>query len=314
MTITVDNDNFVRAESNRMFAGIQDDSGGVNRWHHLRAPTALDEQTVIRMNRDTLYSMAIVDISKGATVTIPDAGHRYLSVMVVNQDHYVNRIFTEPGTYELTVDEFDTPYVLLGARVLVDASDPDDVARVNEIQDGFEVKAESSEPFVLPDYDDASFSATRHALLAEAAKGISGTHGMFGTKDEVDPAVHRMGAAAGWGGLPEREAFYVSEEPHLPVGSYRITAKDVPVDAFWSVTVYDADGFFEPNDLGAYSVNNISGVKNDDGSVTVNLGGSGDQTNSLPLTDGWNYTVRMYRPRPEILDGTWTFPKYERVE
>jgi hypothetical protein len=314
MTITVDNDNFVRAESNRMFAGIQDDSGGVNRWHHLRAPTALDEQTVIRMNRDTLYSMAIVDISKGATVTIPDAGHRYLSVMVVNQDHYVNRIFTQPGTYELTVDEFDTPYVLLGARVLVDASDPDDVARVNEIQDGFEVKAESSEPFVLPDYDDASFSATRHALLAEAAKGISGTHGMFGTKDEVDPAVHRIGAAAGWGGLPEREAFYVSEEPHLPVGSYRITAKDVPVDAFWSVTVYDADGFFEPNDLGAYSVNNISGVKNDDGSVTVNLGGSGDQPNSLPLTDGWNYTVRMYRPRPEILDGTWTFPKYERVE
>jgi hypothetical protein len=314
MTITVDNDNFVRAESNRMFAGIQDDSGGVNRWHHLRAPTALDEQTVIRMNRDTLYSMAIVDISKGATVTIPDAGHRYLSVMVVNQDHYVNRIFTEPGTYELTVDEFDTPYVLLGARVLVDASDPDDVARVNEIQDGFEVKAESSEPFVLPDYDDASFTATRHALLDEAAKGISGTHGMFGAKDEVDPAVHRIGAAAGWGGLPEREAFYVSEEPHLPVGSYRITAKDVPVDAFWSVTVYDADGFFEQNDLGAYSVNNISGVKNDDGSVTVNLGGRGDQPNSLPLTDGWNYTVRMYRPRPEILNGTWTFPKFERVE
>lgn len=314
MAIAVDNDNFVRAESNRMFAGIQDDSGGVNKWHHLRAPTALDEQTVIRMNRDTLYSMAIVDISKGATVTVPDAGDRYLSVMVVNQDHYVNRIFTEPGTYELSVDEFDTPYVLLGARVLVDASDPDDVARVNEIQDGFEVKAESSEPFVLPDYDDASFTATRQALLDEAAKGISGTHGMFGSKGEVDPAVHRVGAAAGWGGLPEREAFYVSEEPHLPVGSYRITAKDVPVDAFWSVTVYDADGFFEQNDLGAYSVNNISGVKNDDGSVTVNLGGSGDQPNSLPLTDGWNYTVRMYRPRPEILNGTWTFPKFERVE
>jgi hypothetical protein len=42
----------------------------------------LDKQAVIRMNRDTLYSAAIVDISKGATLTIPDAGNRYLSVMV----------------------------------------------------------------------------------------------------------------------------------------------------------------------------------------------------------------------------------------
>jgi len=86
-----------------MFAGIQNGAGGINQWDHLRAPTALDEQTVIRMNRDTLYSMIVVDISQGATLTVPDAGDRYLSVMVINQDHYINRIFTEAGTYELTV-------------------------------------------------------------------------------------------------------------------------------------------------------------------------------------------------------------------
>jgi len=314
MATVVDNDNFVRAESNRMFAGIQGAAGGVNRWDHLRAPTAVDEQTVIRMNRDTLYSMAIVDISQRATVTVPDAGERYLSVMVVNQDHYINRIFHEPGTYELTVDEFDTPYVLLGARVLVDASDPEDVAEVNEIQDRFSLEATPSEPFVLPEYDEASFTATRQALLAEAAKGMAGTHGMFGTKDEVDPHAYRIGAAAGWGGLPEKEAYYISVEPHLPVGTYRIDAKDVPVDAFWSVTVYNADGFFEKNDRDAYSINNISGVKNDDGSVTVNLGGSADQPNTLPLTEGWNYLVRLYRPRPEVLDGSWSFPAFERVQ
>lgn len=85
----------------------------------------------------------------------------------------------------------------------------------------------------------------------------------------------------------------------------------MPVDAFWSVTVYGADGFLHKNDLDAYSVNNISGVKNPDGSVTINLGGDGNLPNSLPLTEGWNYTVRMYRPRAEILDGTWTFPAFE---
>jgi hypothetical protein len=314
MATIVNDDNFVRAESNRMFAGIQAQAGGVNRWGHFRALTPLDEQSVIRMNRDTLYSFAIVDISAGATLTIPDSGERYLSVMVVNQDHYINRIFHEPGSYPISTEEFDTPYVLLAARILVDASDPDDVKQVNELQDGFSLTAQSNEPFVLPDYDEASFNTTRQALLSEAGTSVSDTHGMFGTKDEVDPTIHRIGAAAGWGGLPEHEAYYVLEEPQLPVGTYRITAKDVPVDAFWSVTVYDADGFFQKNDLDAYSVNNISGVKNDDGSVTVILGGNGDQPNSLPLTEGWNYTVRMYRPRPEVLNGTWTFPSFEPTD
>jgi hypothetical protein len=110
-------DNFDRAETDRMFAAIERDAGGLNRWHHNRMPTPLDHQTVIRMNRDTLYSMAVVDISGGATITVPDAGHRYVSVMVVNQDHYVNKIFHEPGEHELTVAEFDTPYVVVAARV-----------------------------------------------------------------------------------------------------------------------------------------------------------------------------------------------------
>jgi hypothetical protein len=309
--ITVTTDNFVRAESNRMLLGLQTQAGGSNRWRHLREPATLDEQTVIRMNRDTLYSMAVVNISEGATVTVPDAGGRYLSVMVVNQDHYINRIFTEPGTFPLTVEEFDTPYVLLAARVLVDASDPEDLAQVHQIQDGFALHASADEPLELPDYDEASFTEVRSSLLEEAAKGIHSTRGMFGTRDEVDPHTHMLGTAAGWGGLPEKEASYASVEPHLPVGRYTITAKDVPVDAFWSVTVYGADGFLHENDLDAYSVNSVSGTKNPDGSITVNLGSTDDVPNPLPLDEGWNYTIRMYRPRSEILDGSWAFPQLQ---
>ena len=65
-------DNFVRAETDRMLSSLQADAGGINRFGHNRAPTPIDHQTVIRMNRDTLYSFATVDISKGATVTIPE--------------------------------------------------------------------------------------------------------------------------------------------------------------------------------------------------------------------------------------------------
>jgi len=88
--IRVNVDNFARAETHRMMADLQRDSGGINQFRHNRVPAAVDEQTVIRMNRDTLYSFAVVDISAGATLTVPDAGDRYLSVMAVNEGHYIN--------------------------------------------------------------------------------------------------------------------------------------------------------------------------------------------------------------------------------
>ena len=301
-------DNFERAETDRMFAAIGAQAGGVNRWSHLRVPTPIDQQTVIRMNRDTLYSTAVVDISEGATVTIPDAGDRYVSVMVVNRDHYINRVLHEPGDHPLTVKEFDTPFVVLAARVFIDPDDADDVAAVNALQDRFEIQAASATAFSMPDYEPASFDATRAALL-ELGRGIAGVERTFGRADAVDPVHHLIGTAMGWGGLPEQEAYYVNVSPGLPVGEYAVTVRDVPVDAFWSISLYNADGFFEPNERDAYSVNNVTATPNEDGSVTVNFGGCTDERpNCLPLMEGWNYIVRMYRPRSEVLDGSWSFP------
>ena len=291
-----------------MFAGIQRDAGGVNVLHHNRAPADVNHQTVIRMNRDTLYSLSIVDISAGATLTIPDSGDRYVSVMVVNQDHYINRIFHEAGTYDLTTDEFDSPHVSVAARVLVDPGDPDDVATVTALQDGFAVHAASDKPFELPDYDTESFDTTRAAVLT-LAKGLTRFDHVFGAKSEVDPVRHLLGTASGWGGLPTTEASYIGVEPDLPVGEYKLNVREVPVDGFWSVSVYNAAGYFEPNDQDASSINNITGVPEDDGSITVHFGGCDDgRPNCLPITEGWNYTIRMYRPRAEVLAGTWTFP------
>ncbi len=144
--------------------------------------------------------------------------------------------------------------------MLVDASDPEDVAQANQIQDRFSLSAGASEPLEPPDYDEESFTAVRTAVLKEASQGLHGTHGMFGRKEDVDPHAHLLGTAGGWGGLPEQEAYYESREPGLPVGRYTITAKDVPVDAFWSITVYGADGFLHKNALDAYSVNSVFGA------------------------------------------------------
>jgi len=308
--LKVNADNFAVAETHRMMAGLQRDAGGVNQFSHNRVPAAIDKQTVIRMNRDTLYSFAVVDISAGAALTVPDAGDRYLSVMIVNEDHYINRVFHDAGSYDLTVEEFGSPYVVIAARTLVDPRDPDDLVAVAAVQDQFGIDAGSARPFELPPYETGSLDRTRNALLGLAAEQTSFERS-FGRQEDVDPVHHLIGTAAGWGGLPDAEATYVGVTPNLPVGDYELTVgDDVPVDGFWSISVYNADGFFEPNEQGAYSVNNITAARNDDGSVTVRFGGSGE--NSIPITEGWNYLVRLYRPRPEILTGAWSFPSLAR--
>ena len=95
---TVNVDNFVRAETDMQIERMLKATDGVNKWSHNRLPTPLDKQNVIRMNRDTLYSFALVDISKGATVTLPDPGKRYMSLMVINNDGYVNKVFHGAAT------------------------------------------------------------------------------------------------------------------------------------------------------------------------------------------------------------------------
>jgi hypothetical protein len=308
--VPVNVDNFARAESDRMFAALLQRSGGLGEWHHDRRLAALDEQTVIRQNRDTLYSFVILDISGGATLTLPATDGRYLSAMVVSQDHYINAVLHDPGDHRLTVAEHGTPYVLVAVRTLVDPDDPADLDAVTALQDRLAVDAASATPFVLADYEEPGFTDTRNALLG-LAKGLDGFDRAFGRKEDVDPVRHLLGAAAGWGGLPETEAYYLNVNPGLPVGAYSVTVADVPVDAFWSLSVYDADGFFERDEGVRHSINSVVATPNEDGSITVNLGGDADVANHIPIPEGWNFLVRLYRPHAEVLDGRWTFPAVE---
>jgi hypothetical protein len=309
-SVKVNVDNFARAETARMFdAGLAAGTSGFNAFSHARAPAAVDNQPVIRMNRDTLYSSALVNISAGATVSLPEAGDRYMSMMVLNEDHYLNRIYTNAGAHELTVEEFGTPFVGLVVRMFVDPNDPGDVQVVNGLQDELALHVAADEPFSHPDYDETSLSETRAALLA-LAEGLDDTHLMFGSAEEVEPVRHLLGTALGWGGLPEYEAFYVIRTEPNAAAHYRMTLRDVPVDGFWSVSVYNRDGFFEPNAYGRHSVNSVTARPGADGSVTIDLAPVDDSyDNHLYVMDGWNYALRLYRPHAEVLDGTWTPPE-----
>jgi hypothetical protein len=302
-------DNYVRAETAAQFDRFIAGAGGVNAWNHNRKPTALDKQNVIRMNRDTLYSFAVVDISEGATLTLPDAGKRYMTVMVVNEDEYIYKVFHSSGTYDLTADELGSKHVLLAGRTLADPTDAADIKIVNGLQDRMKIDAKSSKPYTHPDYDQASYKSTYTPIL-ELSKGVTDTFHMFGRSTEVTETRHMLGAAFGWGGLPVYEAFYITENEPRPAGSYQLKVKDVPVDGFWSISIYNKDGYFEENQYNSYSLNDLTAKAGDDGSFTVNFAEKPDGLeNCLHVMDGWNYVVRLYRPRKEILDGTWTFPE-----
>ncbi len=231
MTVPVNADNFVAAETSRMFDQFVAGGGGVNRWVHFRTPTPVENQPVIRMNRDTLYSIAVVDLADGATVTMPEAGDRYVSAMVVNEDHYINDVLHGAGPHPLRQEDHGSRFVAVAARVFLDPEDADDVAAVNAIQDQLAIEAGSAGPYEHPDFDPESLDATRAAVLA-LGKGVHDAARMFGPPSAVDPVRHLIGTAAGWGGLPDREASYVLGAPSPDLGNSRMTFKDVPVDAF----------------------------------------------------------------------------------
>lgn len=308
-------DNFVRAATNIEMEKYVKIAGGANRLAHVRQPTPVDHQPTIRMNRDTLYSMAVIDVTQGATLTIPDVGTRYLSAMVVNQDHYINKVFHGGGTYTLDQETFDTPYVIVIMRTLVDAADPADIKAVNAIQDAMTLDVAADAPFNVPEYDHDEFEHILNTAL-ELARSVPDSAHTFGSKAQVDPIRHFLGTAFGWGGLPESEAFYLNVDPGLPVAAYRIhVPAQVPVNAFWSISLYNADGFFQENVLGAYSVNSVTGTREADDSMIVHLGACDDgRVNCLPIMPGWNYAVRMYLPEPQILDGSWVFPGVETID
>jgi hypothetical protein len=219
---------------------------------------------------------------------------------------------------EKSEDSVGTRYVALAFRTFVNPNNPADLKAVHALQDAIKVEQKTAGKFETPNWDQASLKKVREALLAvvEASGGLDSTR-MFGRKDEVGPIQHLLGTAAGWGGNPRSAAMYSGVAPKENDGktAYRLTVKDVPVDGFWSVSVYNKDGYFEKNAKNAYTVNNVTAKPNADGSVTIQFGGDDTNTpNFIPIMPGWNYLFRMYRPRKEILDGTWQPPQAQPVK
>jgi hypothetical protein len=313
--IPVTAENFIRAESDMYFSHAVAE-GGFGKFHHYREPMPIDAQSVVRANRDTLYSSAVFDLDAGpATITMPDPGNRFMSMQVFDEDEYVVDVVYGAGRHTYSRDRVGTRYMLIGIRTLVNPEDADDVAQVHTLQDAIAVQQAAPGVFETPSWDPVSQKTVRQALLALAAT-LPDTRGAFGARGDVDPVRRLICAASAWGGNPEKDALYLNVAPPGNDGKtvFRLKVKDVPVDGFWSISLYNGEGYYEKNARNAYSINNLTAAKDADGGVTIQFGGCDENAaNCLPIMPGWNYMVRLYRPRAEILEGRWSFPQAQAV-
>lgn len=317
-TVPVTVDNFVRAESDLYFGNAVKDAGGPGKFFHHRGVTPIDKQPVIRMNRDTLYSAAVFDLDAGrVTITLPDAGKRFMSIQIIDEDQYTPMVVYGADSTTFTKEKIGTRYVLAAVRTLVDPNDPKDVEQVHALQDAIKVQQPGGPGrFEVPNWDPVSQKEVREALLVLAAT-LPDTRRAFGPRGEVDPVRYLIEAAAAWGGNPEKDATYLNVTPAKNDGTaiYKLNVNNVPVDGFWSISVYNKEGYFQKNPFDSYTLNNIIAKKSADGSVNVQFGGCDEKIpNCLPIAPGWNYLVRLYRPHAEILNGTWKFPEPQPVK
>lgn len=312
--IPVTADNFNRAETDMYFAMFAK-RGALGKFIHLRDLPL--ENTGVRPNRDTLYSEAVFDLDAGPVrITLPKAGNRFMSMMVVNEDHYVYEVDYTPGNYNFTRGEVGTRYVFMALRILIDPASPKDVKEAHALQDAVIVRQKGAGRFEAPNWDPVSQKKVRDSLLA-LNSGLPDLRRAFGARFQVDQVRHLIGTAAAWGGNPDKDAFYLNVTPTRNDGStvYKLNVPaKVPVNAFWSVTVYDAEGHLQKNQYNTYSLSSITAKKNADGTVLVQFGAcDGKIPNCIPTMKGWNYMVRLYRPRDEILSGKWKFPEARAV-
>ena len=312
--VTVTADNFNRAETDMYFAMFVK-RGELGKFVHLRDLPL--EGTGVRPNRDTFYSEGVFDLDAGPVkITLPKSGKRFMSMMAINENHYVFEVAYGGGNYTYTRAEVGTRYLFVALRTLVNPADPQDVKQAHALQDAVVVKQKSPGRFEVTNWDPVSHKKVRDLLL-----GLNTTlpdlQRAFGTRTQVDPVRHLIATASAWGGNPDKDAIYLNITPEKNDGAavYKLNVPaKVPVDAFWSITVYDETGHFQKNQYNAYSLNSITGKKSADGSVAVQFGGcDGKIPNCLPTMKGWNYMVRLYRPRDEILNGKWKFPEAQAV-
>jgi hypothetical protein len=315
-TTVVTDENYSLAETDGIMEGYvkkiaaATNTSGVGVFMHNKKGADPKDRTIMRINFDTLYSFAVVDLTDDLTLTMPETDGRYQSAWIVSEDAYYPGAFTTPGEHKITSEWIGgARYAVIVMRTQANTRDPADVTKANALQEKLKLTQNHKGIFAPANHWDMQEVLKMRAKYMEIGNGMS-TSDMFGKKGEISLKNRNAGTAFGWGGFTPDQAVYPQYFPKT-AAPQTLTLKDVPVKAFWSITVYDKDGFPQTD---TYNINSAFAQKDEDGSVTIHFGGDKDAKNYMETFDGWNFTLRMYQPTKAYSDGAWKKPELKLVK
>ena len=298
--IIVTPENFQRAEAIRN-ANNYVKLGGDNKWAHFRNPSPIGPNApTIRMNLDTLYSVAVVDNSNGKfKITIPKSDELF-TVLVFDDQAYSLYYFQTPGEHEIVSK---SPFIIMIARQgMRDYKNPKDIEKARKMQDGLSISGNGPNKFNPTKYDQASLKALTKKLNEEFLAG-DGVLVYGQSKGDVDEHKRLLSNASGWGGMHDQINTYTSSAMLSGKECREVSFIDPKVRDFFSFTMYDKDGYLMDGDI---SINSYNMKKNSDGTYTVHFNCGKEALNNISSSGrNYNYTVRTYGASDIVKSGEW---------
>ena len=296
--IKVTFDNFITAEADKYFFEEQTKSG-VNKYNHDDNLVTVKSQTVVRQNRDTMYSKGVFDTKGGATFELPTLD-TYQTMQIIDEEHRtVAVLYAEPGKNKITV----TPDMLSNGqhvwgiiRTQVKSMADKDIAEGRKKQRMVKVITSSAQPYIAKGFEqksreDVRLGAEKNILKIDFRKafGAPGSE----TIKQFDATV---ATSIGFGGLPSEHAYYkvlVAEDRSGACQTMSFGKPPLKGKGFFSTTTYGPDAYIH-----AYNFATTSReiTPNKDGSITVNFN-CDDAINNLDVVPGWTGVLRMYMPQ-----------------
>lgn len=135
---------------------------------------------------------------------------------------------------------------------------------------------------------------------------------MAGKKADTRVDMHNFGVTVGWGGLTKEGTVYIFFQ-EASTDPKTLTLKHVPMadNPFWSIAVYDSDGYPKGED---FKINSAFAKQGPTGEAVVSFGGSPKQDNYLEIYPDWTATFRIYSPQEAYFDGQWKVPELQSVD
>jgi hypothetical protein len=296
--IPVTEQNFTDVEAEVNFLKWKN-KDAMNKLFHLDQLTPAGPMLTIRMNRDTLYSAALIDASNGFEVHMPDQGI-FSSVMVIDQKGYAQDYIWEPGTHKINIDKTNGDFVWVLFRIGLEEG----IEKAKQAQKSVSITGMGNKVWTPKNYDKKQYHKLHDQYMNEAIDtGMFLQYGYDATR--IDQRTKRLSDAAGWGGMDFGINNYQISKNLDGNACYSTTFEDPMAEEFWSFTMYDADGWLLPvNEKNV--INSRNAVPNKDGTYTIRFNCGEDAVNNLQTDEEiFGFAWRVYGSSYKVKMGKW---------